>query len=406
MIDVQAIRNDFPFFEANPDLVYFDNGATTLKPQCVIDAVTSFYTRHTSNVHRGDYAIAAENDRLYDGARSSFAKLLNCSPKEIVFTHNATASMNQIAYGLAHGFLKKGDVILTTEAEHASNLLPWFRLKEDYGIEVRYLPMDAQANLDLKAAETCFTPEVKAVAAALVTNVLGSILPVKELAAMAHKHGALFIADGAQAVPHMKIDVQNLDIDFLAFSAHKMCGPDGVGILYGKYDLLERMEPVFMGGDMNARFQKACTYELKHAPTKFEAGTPNIEGVIGAAAACDYLMQIGLDEIHAYEKELRAYFLEKLSALENIVIYNPDNEYGPLAFNDREVFSQDAAGYLAAKNIAVRSGNHCAKILHEIIGTDSTIRASLYFYNTKEEVDRCVKVCSEISLENAVGIFF
>ena len=161
-----------------------------------------------------------------------------------------------------------------------------------------------------------------------------------------------------------------------------------------------------MGGDMNARFQKACTYELKHAPTKFEAGTPNIEGVIGAAAACDYLMQIGLDEIHAYEKELRAYFLEKLSALENIVIYNPDNEYGPLAFNDREVFSQDAAGYLAAKNIAVRSGNHCAKILHEIIGTDSTIRASLYFYNTKEEVDRCVKVCSEISLENAVGIFF
>ena len=406
MIDVNAIRGDFPIFRAHPELVYFDNGATTLKPQCVIDAVTAFYTEHTSNVHRGDYAIAALNDRLYDGARNSFAKLLNCSPKEIIFTHNATASMNQIAYGLAHNFLKRGDVILTTEAEHASNLLPWFRLKEDYGIEVRYLPMDSQANVDLDAAKECFTPEVKAVAAALVTNVLGSILPAKELAEMAHANGALFIADGAQAVPHMKIDVQEIGIDFLAFSAHKMCGPDGVGILYGRYDLLEKMDPVFMGGDMNARFQKGCTYELKHAPGKFEAGTPNIEGVIGAAAACDYLMGIGLDRIHEYEKELRAYFLQEMSRLDNIVIYNPDNVYGPVTFNDREVFSQDAAGYLAAQNIAVRSGNHCAKILHEIIGTDSTIRASLYFYNTKEEVDRCVKACSEISLENAVGIFF
>ena len=406
MIDVSSIRADFPVLKNNPDLVYFDNGATALKPQCVIDAVTSFYTTHTSNVHRGDYAIAAMNDRLYDGARKSFARLINCSPKEIVFTHNATASMNQIAYGLARSFLKPGDVILTTEAEHASNLLTWYRLQEQYGIEVRYLPLDAQANLDLAKAEECFTPEVKAVAAAIVTNVLGSVLPIRELAAMAHAHNALMIADGAQAVPHMPVDVQELGVDFLSFSAHKMCGPGGVGILYGRYDLLERMEPVYMGGDMNARFRKDGSYELKHAPVKFEAGTPNIEGVIGAAAACDYLMKIGLKEIHDYETELRAYFLEQMKRLDNLIIYNPDNLSGPLTFNDKEVFSQDAAGYLAANNIAVRSGNHCAKILHEILGTDSTIRASLYFYNTKEEADRCAKVCSEISLENAIGIFF
>ncbi len=406
MIDVNKVRADFPILQKHPELVYFDNGATSLKPQCVIDAVSAYYSDHTSNVHRGDYAIAAMNDRLYDGARASFAKLIGAQPKEIVFTHNATASLNQIAYGLAKGFLKPGDVILTTEAEHASDLLPWYRLRKEYGIEIRYLPMDAQANVDLSAAEACFTPEVKVLAAALVTNVLGSVLPIRELAAMAHRNGALVVADGAQAVPHMPVDVQTMGIDFLAFSAHKMCGPGGVGILYGRYELLEQMEPVFMGGDMNARFQSSCGYELKHAPTKFEAGTPNIEGVIGAAAACDYLMDIGLSNIHEYEKELRTYFLEQIRRLDNIIVYNPDNAYGPITFNDREVFSQDAAGYLASKDIAVRSGNHCAKILHEIIGTDSTIRASLYFYNTREEVDRCVKACSEISLENAIGIFF
>ena len=406
MIDVSKIRCDFPMLRNHPELVYFDNAATTLKPQCVIDAVTSFYTDHTSNVHRGDYAIAAENDRLYDGARASFARLLNCDPNEIIFTHNATHSMNQIAWGLSHGYFQKGDVILTTEAEHASNLLPWFRLAREAGLIIRYLPLDAQANLDLEAAKKCFTPEVKAVATAMVTNVLGSILPIRELTALAHENGALMIVDGAQAVPHMPVDVRDLDIDFLSFSAHKMCGPGGVGVLYGKADLLKEQEPVFMGGDMNARFYRDLTYELKKAPTRFEAGTPNIEGVIGAAAACDYIMAIGLDEIHEYERKLRSYFVEEMVKFSNIELYNPDNCYGPVTFNAKGVFSQDAAGVLAAENIAVRSGNHCAKILHELTGTDSTIRASLYFYNTEEEVDRCVKACAGISLERAIGIFF
>ena len=214
------------------------------------------------------------------------------------------------------------------------------------------------------------------------------------------------IVDGAQSVPHMKVDVKDLDVDFLGFSAHKMCGPSGVGILYGKKKLLDAMEPVFYGGDMNARFNKDGEMLLKDTPVKFEAGTPNIEGVIGTGTAIQYLLSIGLDNIHEYEKELRAYAIDKLSQLDNIEIINPDNLYGPIDFNAKGVFAQDAAGFLASKNIAVRSGNHCAKILHNIIHTDQSIRASLYFYNTKEEIDRFVEACKEITLENCVGIFF
>ena len=406
MIDVQTIRQDFPMLKNNPDLIYFDNGATTLKPQCVIDAVTSFYTHHTSNVHRGDYAIAAKNDALYDGARCSFAKLLNCSPKEIVFTHNASASMNQIAYGLAHGFLKKGDVILTTEAEHASDLLPWYRLQEEFGIEIRYLPMDNQANVDLEAAKKCFTPEVKAVAAALVTNVLGSILPAKELAEMAHENGAIFIADGAQAVPHMHIDVRDIGIDLMAFSAHKMCGPSGMGVMYGKSELLKETEPLCLGGGSNARFFSCGDVILKESPYKFESGTQNIEGIMGMGAAASYLMDIGFDNIAAHERELRDYLVSQLEKLDNVILYNPKGDSGIVTFNVKGIFSQDAAGYLASQGIAVRSGNHCAKILVDFLKTDDTIRSSLYFYNTKEDVDALVEAVRTCTIENCIGIFF
>ncbi len=406
MLDIEKIRKDFPMIQNNPNLVYFDNGATTLKPQCVIDAVTDFYAKHTSNVHRGDYSIAALNDRLYDGTRDKVAKLINCSPKEVIFTHNISASLNQITYGMEHNFLKTGDVVLVSQAEHASNLLPWFRMQKEGKIKIEYIPTDAEGNITVESFQSAMHEGVKAVSIAHVTNVLGSIQPVKEICQIAHKNGALVIVDAAQSVPHMKVDVQDLDCDFLGFSAHKMCGPDGVGVLYGKYDLLEKMDPIFMGGDMNARFSNDGEYILKHAPTKFEAGTPNIEGVIGLGAAVDYLLSIGMDEIHEYEKELRAYFLAKMEQLEHIEIYNKDNVYGPIDFNAKGVFAQDAAGYLASQDIAVRSGNHCAKILHNVIGTDQTIRASLYFYNTKEEVDRCVEAAKNISIENAVGIFF
>lgn len=406
MFDVNEIRKDFPMLANHPELIYFDNGATSLKPKCVIDAVNDFYMHHTSNVHRGDYAIAAQNDALYDETRKQVAKLINCNPDEVVYTHNVSQSMNQIAYGMGHDFLKAGDTVLISKVEHASNILPWFHLEQEHGIKVRYIPTDDEGNISIEEFEKCFDETVKAVSVAEVTNVLGSVQPVKQMCRIAHEHGAYMIVDGAQSVPHMPVDVRDLDIDFMGFSAHKMCGPGGVGILYGKKELLEKMTPMLYGGDMNARFYSNGEVILKDVPVKFEAGTPNIEGVIGTGEACRYLMQVGMDNIHQYEMELRAYFCEQLSKLDNIVIYNKDNLSGPIDFNVKDVFAQDAASYLASKNIAVRSGNHCAKLLHEVIGTDQTLRASLYFYNTKEEVDRFVKEAANITIENAIGIFF
>lgn len=406
MFDVNEIRKDFPMLVNHPELIYFDNGATSLKPKCVIDAVNDFYMHHTSNVHRGDYAIAAQNDALYDETRKQVAKLINCNPDEVVYTHNVSQSLNQIAYGMGHDFLKAGDTVLISKVEHASNILPWFHLEQEHGIKVRYIPTDDEGNISIEEFEKCFDETVKAVSVAEVTNVLGSVQPVKQMCRIAHEHGAYMIVDGAQSVPHMAVDVRDLDIDFMGFSAHKMCGPGGVGILYGKKELLEKMTPMLYGGDMNARFYSNGEVILKDVPIKFEAGTPNIEGVIGTGEACRYLMQVGMENIHQYEMELRAYFCEQLSKLDNIVIYNKDNLSGPIDFNVKDVFAQDAASYLASKNIAVRSGNHCAKLLHEVIGTDQTLRASLYFYNTKEEVDRFVKEAANITIENAIGIFF
>lgn len=405
MLDVDKIRKDFPMIENNPDLVYLDSAATSLKPQCVIDAVVDFYAKHTSNVHRGDYRVAEINDKLYDGTRNLVAELIHCDKDEVVYTHNVSHSLNQIAFGLKP-MLKKGDTVLITYAEHASNVLPWFALQKEIGINIEYIETDNEANITIDTFKKAMHEGVKVVSVAEVTNVLGSIQPIKEMCEIAHSYGAYMIVDGAQSVPHMKVDVKDLDVDFLGFSAHKMCGPSGVGILYGKKKLLDAMEPVFYGGDMNARFNKDGEMLLKDTPVKFEAGTPNIEGVIGTGAAIQYLLSIGLDNIHEYEKELRAYAIDKLSQLDNIEIINPDNLYGPIDFNAKGVFAQDAAGFLASKNIAVRSGNHCAKILHNIIHTDQSIRASLYFYNTKEEIDRFVEACKEITLENCVGIFF
>ena len=323
----------------------------------------------------------------------------------MVYTHNVSHSLNQIAFGLKDQ-LTKEDTVLLTYAEHASNLLPWFYLQKEIGFKIEYIETDKQANISIDSFKKSMHQGVKIVSVAEVTNVLGSVQPIKQMCEIAHEYGAYMIVDGAQSVPHMPVDVKDLDIDFLGFSAHKMCGPGGVGILYGKKELLDQMEPVFYGGDMNARFDKEGNVILKESPIKFEAGTPNIEGVIGTGAAIEYLLSIGMDNIHAYEAELRAYAIEKLSQLDNIEIYNPDNKYGPIDFNAKGVFAQDAAGFLASKNIAVRSGNHCAKILHNIIGTDQSIRASLYFYNNKEDIDKLVDACKDITLENCVGIFF
>ena len=406
MLDIAAIRKDFPMLENNPDLIYFDNGASTLKPQPVIDAVVDFYARHTSNVHRGDYPIARLNDELYDGTRDIFARFLNCSPQEVAFTHNVSASMNEIIYGAAKAFMKPGDVILTTQNEHASNIMPWFKVQRDFGIKVEYIPTDVQGVVSAEDFEKAMHEGVKAVCVAQQTNVLAAVQPIKEMARIAHEHGALMIVDGAQSVPHMKTDVKDLDIDFLGFSGHKMCGPGGTGVLWGRYELVEKIDPMIYGGDMNARFYADGKMLLQEPPMKFEYGTPNIEGVIGLGAAAEYLMKIGMDNIHAYEKELGDYFRGRMKEIDTITLYNPDSTAGVVTFNVKDVFAQDTANFLATKGIAVRSGNHCAKILDGIIGTNSTVRASLYFYNTFEEVDRFVEAVKEVTLENAVSIFF
>lgn len=405
MFDINKVRNDFPMIRNNQDLIYFDNSATTYKPDSVINAVNSFYSEYTSNVERGDYSTAIKADKAYDNTRKIVSKLINSEPKEIAFTANITASLNQLVYGLSYE-LNKDDVVYVSYSEHASNLLPWFRLQKEKGIIIKYIPMDDQGNILLDKFFNELNNDVKVISFAYIGNVLGVIQPAKKIIQEAHKYGIKVIIDAAQAIGHIKIDVKDLDCDYLCFSGHKMLGPDGVGVIYGKYNLLKDMPPLLLGGGMNARFDAEGNIIYKDAPQRFEAGTPNIEGVIGLGKACEYLMDLGLDNIHEYVLDLRKYLYDKAKDLDNIVIYNPDVETGILTFNVKDVFAQDAAGYLAANNICVRSGNHCAKILHNLIGSDQSIRASLYFYNTYEEIDKFVECVSKINLDNAVGIFF
>ena len=387
-------------------LVYLDNAATTFKPQCVIDAVVRYYTEQTTNVHRGDYEISYQVSEAYEKTREDVARFIHAQPKEIVFTAGASASLNLVAYGYGRKYLKPGDVILSTEAEHASNILPWFKVVEETGAKLEYIPLTEDGRLTLENFRKAMHDQVKIVAVADITNVLGYVAPIEEMTRIAHEHGAIVVCDGAQSVPHTPTDVKAWDVDFLAFSAHKMCGPTGIGVLYGKFELLQKTDPFMLGGGSNARFDMCGNILLKDAPYKFEAGTPNIEGVLGLQQAVRYLENIGMDKIEAYEHELKAYAIEKLKKLDNLILYNPTSPTGIIAFNVKDVFAQDAAGYLNSKGIAVRSGNHCAKILLNVLKTSETIRASLYFYNTKEDVDRFVQACSEITLENCVGLFF
>ena len=387
-------------------LVYLDNAATTFKPQCVIDAVVRYYTEQTTNVHRGDYEISYQVSEAYEKTREDVARFIHAEPKEIVFTAGASASLNLVAYGYGRKYLKPGDVILSTEAEHASNILPWFKVVEETGAKLEYIPLTEDGRLTLENFRKAMHEQVKIVAVADITNVLGYVAPIEEMTRIAHEHGAIVVCDGAQSVPHTPTDVKAWDVDFLAFSAHKMCGPTGIGVLYGKFELLQKTDPFMLGGGSNARFDMCGNILLKDAPYKFEAGTPNIEGVLGLQQAVRYLENIGMDKIEAYEHELKAYAIEKLKKLDNLILYNPTSPTGIIAFNVKDVFAQDAAGYLNSKGIAVRSGNHCAKILLNVLKTSETIRASLYFYNTKEDVNRFVQACSEITLENCVGLFF
>ena len=384
-------RDDFPMLKE--DIIYFDNGATSLKPKCVIDKMTEYYEKYSANAHRGDYDISFKVDMEYENSRELVRKFINAKSKEeIVFTSGTTESLNMIASGFFANLLDAGDEILITTSEHASNVLPWFRLAKDLGCIVNFIPLDENLHVTLDNVKRSVTPRTKVIAIAEITNVIGDIRPIKEITKFAHENDIFVVVDGAQSVPHLITDVQKSDIDFLAFSGHKMLGPTGIGVLYGKKELLEHLEPINMGGGMNESFDTVDSVFLKGLPTRLEAGTPNIAGVIGLGEAIRYLNKIGMEKIHDREVHLRNYLIEKLLPINHVDIINLEADSGVVAFNVDGIFSQDVAYFLNKYNICVRAGSHCAKILKNATGVVNTLRISLYFYNTESEIDEFVEL--------------
>ena len=384
-------RDDFPML--NKDIIYFDNGATSLKPKCVIDKIKDYYENYSANAHRGDYDISFKVDVEYENAREEVMNFINAKKKEeIVFTSGTTDSLNMIAFGFFQKYLEPSDEVLITTSEHASNVLPWFRLSKLIGCKVNFIPLDEDYHVTLDNVKKSITPNTKVISIAGVTNVIGDVRPIKEITSLAHERDIFVVVDGAQSVPHIKTDVQDLDIDFLAFSGHKMLGPTGVGVLYGKYEFLNDLEPVRVGGGMNESFDTVDSVYYKEIPTRLEAGTPNIAGVIGLGEAIRYIKKVGIDKIHEREIYLRNYLIEKLLPMEHIDIINLEADSGIVAFNVEGIFSQDVAYYLNKYNICVRAGNHCAKILKNAIGATNSLRVSLYFYNTETEIDEFVEL--------------
>ena len=391
-------REDFPMLKN--DIVYFDNGATTLKPKCVVDAMNEYYLNHTSNIHRGDYDAAIKTNELYDHVRHIIGKFIHADPECCIYTSGSTMSINMVVFGYMKRHLKQGDEVLLNKAEHASNVLPWIRLSEEIGIVVKYVPLDEYYHLTLDNIKNSVTSKTKVISLAHVTNVIGDVRDVDAIGRFCHENNILFHVDGAQSVPHMKVDFQKSNMDFLSFSGHKMCGPTGVGVLVGKKELLEEMDPLCYGGGMNSFFEEDMSYELKNIPVRFEAGTPPIAEVIGLGEAISYLMKIGMDKIHEQEMKLKKYLLDKIKDISNVILYNSDNNSGILAFNIDGVFAQDASIYLNHYHICVRAGNHCAKLLKDEMGIKNTVRISMYFYNNYEDIDRFVD-----TLKNSKDIF-
>lgn len=393
--------NDFNLL--NQNIVYLDNGATTLKPKVLSEAISDYYNNYSANAHRGDYDMSLKVDTMYEKTRTLVKELINAkSEKEIVFTSGATDSLNKIIFGYAKNILNEEDEVLITKAEHASNILPWFELSDQIRIKVKYINLTDDYKVTLDNVKKSITVKTKIISLAHITNVVGDVRPLEEIIEYAHKNNILVIVDGAQAVAHKPVDVQKLDIDFLAFSAHKMCGPTGVGVLYGKEELLKNMMPIILGGGMNASFEEDSTRVYSELPHRFEAGTPNIAGVIGFGRVLEYLLDIGMEKINNYEQELRKYAISKLKKNNNLIIYNENSESGIITFNYHNVFSQDLAIYLNKYNICVRAGNHCAKILKNEIGVKNTCRVSLYFYNTKDDIDKLVDALNNENLINEI----
>jgi cysteine desulfurase/selenocysteine lyase len=394
MLDVQTIRKDFPILQREVNgypLTYLDSNATSQKPAIVIETLDRFYRTTNANVHRGIHRLSEESTTLYEEARDKVAAFINArSRKEIIFTRGTTEAINLVAYSWGRANIRRGDLILLSEMEHHSNLVPWQLLAQEKEARLEFLKVDEQGLLDLSPLDDYLAQGPKLVALVHVSNVLGTINPVAEIAAKAHQAGALVLLDGAQSVPHLPADVQRIGCDFLAFSGHKMCAPTGVGVLYGRRELLEEMPPFLGGGDM---IKKVYLRESQWAelPNKFEAGTTAIAQVIGLGAAVDYLSGLGMDQVRAHEKELTAYALQRLQDVEGMRIYGPrdlDVRDGVIPFTMGTVHPHDIASLLDQVGIAIRAGHHCAMPLHDRLGVAATARASLYIYNTREEIDR------------------
>ena len=386
-------REDFPII--NDNLIYLDNAATTLKPNKVIDAINDYYKNYSVNIHRGEYDLSFKADQAYEHARLTVANFINSDEKSIVFTKGTTDSLNMIVDGYFKDHLNKDDEVLITKSEHASNVLPWFNLAKEKGIKISFIELNDDLTLSLDNIKNSITDNTKVISIAGITNVIGDVRPIKEICEIAHSKGILVVEDGAQSVPHIKVDVKESDIDFLAFSGHKLCGPTGIGVLYIKPSLIDEFKSVEFGGGMNESFDSVDEVYLKEAPTRFEAGTPNIAGAIGLASAIEYIESIGLDKIHEYEVELKDYLVSRLSTIDHIKVINPNTKSGIVAITIDDIFPQDVGYYLNKYNICVRTGNHCDKLLKDLIGVRNTLRISLYFYNTKEEIDKLVELLSD-----------
>ncbi len=395
-INLNEIRKDFPILERETRpgvrVTYLDSTATSQKPLQVIEAMNDYYRRSNANIHRGVHTLAEEATTMYEGARERIAKFINASSsREIIYTRNTTESINLVAYSWARANLKQGDLVILTEMEHHSNLVPWHMLQAEREVELEFIPVTEDGLLDLETYKTLLKRTPKLVSFTHMSNVLGTINPAAEIIRMGHEAGAIVLVDGAQSVPHLKVDVQALDADFYAFSAHKMCGPTGIGALYGKSALLEAMPPFMGGGDM-IKEVKLRSFRANTLPHKFEAGTPAIAEAIGFGAAVDYLSNIGIDNIAEHEHEITSYALERLEEIPGVKLFGPsaDKKGGVAAFTLEGIHPHDVAQILDQDGIAIRAGHHCAQPLHEKFGIPATSRASFYLYSTKEEVDLLV----------------
>lgn len=394
--DVEAIIKDFPILKQKINgkrLAYLDSTATSQKPQQVIQAIDDYYHRYNSNVHRGVHTLGSLATDGYEGARETVRRFIHATYfEEIIFTRGTTAAINLVAHSYGDAHIQEGDEIVVTQMEHHANIVPWQQLAKRKNATLKFIPMTESGELTIEAVQETITDRTKIVVIAHVSNVLGTINDIKTIAQIAHEHGAIIAVDGAQSVPHMKVDVQDLDVDFYSFSGHKMLGPTGIGVLYGRRALLKDMEPIEFGGDM-IDFVGLHESTWTDLPTKFEAGTPLIAQAIGLKAAIEYLERIGFDTIHEHEAEITAYAYDRMSEIDGIEIYGPDKDKraGIITFNLKDVHPHDVATALDTEGVAVRAGHHCAQPLMKWLNVSSTARASFYIYNTKEDVDQLIE---------------